>query len=206
MRLHPEILLLATLAIAQTPHQQHAPRDSAEYARILEDPGRDAWQKPHDVITALDLKPAEAIADIGAGTGYFSRRFARHAGKVYAVDIDQKLLDIAAKDAPPTLNTVLAAPDDPRLPDASIDTIFFCDVLHHISARPAYYQKLRKALKPGGRIVIIDFYKKPLPIGPPPAMKLSEEEVVSEFKAAGFRLSKSFDVLPHQYFLIFRTE
>jgi len=206
VRWHPELLLLATLAAAQSPHQQHPPRDSAEYARVLEDPARDAWQKPHDVITALALKPAESIADIGAGTGYFSRRFARHAGKVYAVDIDQKLLDIAAKDAPANLKTVLASPDDPKLDPASVDTIFFCDVLHHISDRPAYYQKLRRTLKPGGRIVIVDFYKKPLPVGPPPAMKLSEKEVEAELKSAGFRLQKSFDILPHQYFLIFQAE
>jgi ubiquinone/menaquinone biosynthesis C-methylase UbiE len=205
--LHPELLLLLTpLALAQVQHQNHPPRDSAEYARVLEDPSRDAWQKPHTVVSALALQPAETIADIGAGTGYFSRRFARHAGMVFAVDIDQKLLDIAAKDAPPSHSTILATPDDPRLSPASVDTIFFCDVLHHISGRPAYYRKIRAALKPGGRLVVIDFFKKPLPVGPSPAMKLSEDEVQSELSAAGFRLAKSFDFLPHQYFLVFRPE
>ena len=207
MRLHPEILLLlAPLALAQVQHQNHPPRDSAEYARVLDSPSRDAWQKPHEVVSALALKPEETIADIGAGTGYFSRRFARHAGKVFAVDIDQKLLDIAAKDAPSTLSTILASPADPGLPAASVDTIFFCDVLHHISGRPAYYRKLRTALKPGGRLVVIDFFKKPLPVGPQPAMKLSEVEVQAELSAAGFRLDKSFDFLPYQYFLVFRSE
>lgn len=206
MRWHPELFLLAALACAQVQHQQHPPRDAGEYARVLEDPARDAWQKPHEVVMALSLKPDEAIADIGTGTGYFARRFARHAGKVYAVDIDQKLLDIAAKDAPPSLTTILAAPDDPRLPRASLDTIFFCDVLHHISGRPAYYSKLRAALKPGGRLVIVDFHKRELPVGPPPAMKLSASEVEAELKDAGFRLVRSFDFLPHQYFLVFQPE
>lgn len=206
MRWHPELFLLAALAYAQVQHQQHPPRDAGEYARVLENPSRDSWQKPHEVVMALSLKPDEAIADIGAGTGYFARRFARHAGKVYAVDIDQKLLDIAAKDAPPNLTTILAAPDDPRLPRASLDTIFFCDVLHHISGRPAYYSKLRAALRPGGRIVIVDFHKRQLPVGPPPAMKLSASEVEAELKAAGFRLVRSFDFLPHQYFLVFQPE
>jgi ubiquinone/menaquinone biosynthesis C-methylase UbiE len=199
-------LFAALCALAQTAHQHHPPQSSEEYARVLNDPQRDAWQMPHEVIVALGLKPTETIADIGAGTGYFARRFARHAAKVFAVDIDQKLLDIAAKDAPPRLSVVLAAPDDPHLPAASVDTVFFCDVLHHIDARPAYYSKLRAALKPGGRIVVVDFHKRELPVGPPPAMKLSAAEVETELKAAGFRLVRSLDILPHQYFLVFQTE
>ena len=202
MRLYRYMLILSTVAFAQVPHQHHPP-SSEEYAKVLEDPSRDEWQKPHDVVMALNLKPTDTIADIGAGTGYFARRFAMHAGKVYAVDIDQKLLDIAGKDAPANLKTVLATPDDPRLPDGSVDVIFFCDVLHHIENRAAYYPKLAKALKPGGRIVVIEFYKKDMPIGPPPSMKLSDEEVIGELRSAGFTLSKRLDILPYQYYLFF---
>jgi ubiquinone/menaquinone biosynthesis C-methylase UbiE len=192
------------MALSQTAHQHHPPASADEYARVLNDPKRDAWQLPHDVIMALELKRDEVVADIGAGTGYFARRFAQHAAKVYAVDIDEKLLAMARDGAPPNLETVLASPDDPRLPDASVDTIFFCNVLHHIENRPAYYAKLARALKPGGRIVIVDFFKKPLPVGPPETMKLSQEEVVGEFTAAGFHDSKSLDFLPYQYMLVFR--
>jgi arsenite methyltransferase len=202
MRLYGYMLILSTVAFAQVPHQHHPP-SSEEYAKVLEDPSRDEWQKPHDVVMALNLKPTDTIADIGAGTGYFARRFAMHAGKVYAVDIDQKLLDIAGKDAPANLKTVLATADDPRLPDGSVDVIFFCDVLHHIENRAAYYPKLAKALKPGGRIVVIEFYKKDMPIGPPPSMKLSDEEVIGELRSAGFTLSKRLDILPYQYYLFF---
>ena len=196
------MILFACAAWGQVPHQHHPP-SSDEYAKVLEDPARDAWQKPHDVVMALDLKPEEVIADIGAGTGYFARRFAHHAGKVYAVDIDDKLLAIVRKTAPANLETVLAAPDDPHLPTGKVDTIFFCDVLHHIDNRPAYYAKLAKTLKPGGRIVVVDFYKKDLPIGPPPAMKISDADVIAEFRGAGFTLSKRLDTLPYQYFLFF---
>jgi len=202
MKCHTCLLLFTVAALGQVAHQHHPP-SSEEYARVLEDPARDEWQKPHEVVMALELKPAEVVADIGAGTGYFARRFARHAGKVYAVDIDEKLLDIVRAKAPANLETVLAAPDDPRLPRRSIDTVFFCDVLHHIENRPAYYAKLVQALKPGGRIVIVDFFKKPLPVGPPVTMKLSEDEVIAELQKAGFVLSRRLDLLPYQYFLFF---
>lgn len=204
-RLSSLLFLLTLGAAAQVAHQEHPPRSAGEYARVLEDPGRDAWQKPHEVVMALKLRPDEVIADIGAGTGYFSRRFAHHAGKVLAVDIDAKLLEIAAKDAPANLTTVLATADDPKLATGSVDTIFFCDVLHHIANRPAYYAKLKSALKPGGRLVIVDFYKRPLPVGPPPAMKLAPEEVQQELKSAGFHQTESFDMLAHQYFLVFQS-
>jgi ubiquinone/menaquinone biosynthesis C-methylase UbiE len=203
MKAYAWVFICATLALGQVPHQHHPP-SSDEYAKVLEDPSRDAWQKPHAVVMALDLKATDTVADIGAGTGYFARRFALHAGKVYAVDIDEKLLSIARSRAPANLQTILAAPDDPRLPSNSVDTIFFCDVLHHIENRPAYYVKLAKVLKPGGRVVIIDFYKKPLPVGPPESMKLSDAQVISEFQKAGFGLSKRLDILPYQYFLFFK--
>ena len=202
MRLKAWFLAFAAAGLGQVPHQHHPP-SSDEYAKVLEDPSRDAWQKPHEVVMALDLKPTDAVADIGAGTGYFARRIAHHAGKVYAVDIDAKLLAVARSQAPANLETVLASPDDPHLPDHSVDLIFFCDVLHHIENRPAYYAKLAKVLKPGGRIVVVDFQKKDLPVGPPASMKIAEQDVIAELHMAGFELSKRLDILPYQYFLFF---
>ena len=194
--------LVASPAFGQVAHQHHPP-SSGEYAKVLEDPARDEWQKPHEVIMALHLKPTDVVADIGAGTGYFSRRLALHAATVYAVDIDAKLLEIAAKTGPANLRTLLSKPEDPLLPPASVDLVFFCDVIHHIEDRVAYYDKLKPALKPGARIVIVDFYKKPLPIGPPPEMKLTEDQVIAEFGQAGFHLSGKQTFLPDQYFLEF---
>jgi len=196
------ILIFAGVGLGQVPHQHHPP-SPGEYAKVLEDPSRDEWQKPHEVVMALGLRSTDVIADIGAGTGYFARRFANHARKVYAVDIDQELLAIIKKNAPANITVLLAAPGDPLLPEHSVDIIFFCDVLHHIENRAAYYPKIARALKPGGRVVVIDFYKKALPIGPPPSMKLSDKEVIAEFSNAGFTLSKRLDILPYQYYLFF---
>lgn len=198
------MIFIALLALfAQSAHQHHPPRSAAEYAKVLNDPARDGWQKPHEVVMALNLKPSDVVADIGAGTGYFARRFALHAAKVYAVDIDAGLLKIAAENAPKNMETVLSTPDDPKLADASVDVVFICNVLHHIENRPAYYAKLAKALKPGGRLVNIDFFKKHLPVGPPVEMKLSEEHVVGELAAAGFKKTAAPTFLTYQYFLVF---
>ena len=198
-------VLFAAGAMAQMHDQMHhPPQSTAEYAKVLEDPGRDDWQKPHEVIMALKLRPSDVIADIGAGTGYFARRFAIHAAKVYAVDIDAGLLDIVAKSAPPNLVTVLAQPDDPRLAPSSVDVIFFCDVLHHLEHRVPYFRHLKTVLRPDGRIVVVDFFKGELAVGPPDSMKLSEETVISEFRDAGFQLSRKEKFLPYQYFLEFR--
>lgn len=195
------LLLLLALAQKVGEHQMH--HTPEEFAKVLDDPARDAWQKPHEVVMALGLKSNETIADIGAGTGYFSKRFARHAGKVYAVDIAQMLLD-KAKQQSPALELVLAAPDDPRLPPASVDTIFICNTLHHIEHRPAYYAKLTRALKPGGRLVIIDFHKRPTPVGPPLNDRIAEADCLKELAAAGFRKTGEWKMLPTQYFFEFR--
>ena len=82
--------------------------------------------------------------------------------------------------------------------------IFICDTLHHISERPTYYPLLVKALRPGGRLVNVDFYKKPLPVGPPPVMKIDKQDMIAEMKSAGFHVAQDFDFLPYQYFLIFQ--
>ena len=197
------ILAFLMISLAQKVNEHTMHHTPEQFARLLDDPARDEWQKPHEVVMALALKPDEVVADIGAGTGYFSKRFARHAGKVYAVDIAQMLLDQAKKNAP-SIEIVLAAPDDPHLPNASIDTIFICNTLHHIEHRPAYYAKLAAALKPGGRVVIIDFHKRPTPVGPPQGDRISESNCVKEFKAAGFKKTREWKMLPTEYFLEFK--
>jgi ubiquinone/menaquinone biosynthesis C-methylase UbiE len=204
MRVGLFFVVISAALGSQVHHQNHPAQSAAEYARVLEDPSRDAWQKPHQVITALKIRPDEVIADIGAGSGYFTRRLAVHAAKVYAVDIDPDLLAMIDKARQPKVATVRATADHPNLPDGAVDTVFICDVLHHIGNRPEYYAKLLSAMKPDGRIVIIDFHKRELPVGPPVAMKLSEDQVIAEAKAAGLKLAGRQTFLPYQYFLTFR--
>lgn len=190
-------------SLGQTAHQHHPPQSADEYARVLDDPERDGWQKPHEVILALKLTGQETVADIGSGTGYFANRLAHHARRVFAVDIDARLLEISLKTAPGNVTPVISSPDDPRLPEGACDLIFFCDVVHHIENRSAYLEKVKRALKPGGRVVVIDFHKREMKIGPPPEMKIDRADMVKEFEKAGFRLMEEQRLLPYQYFLVF---
>ena len=129
-------------------------------------------------------------------------------GSVIAVDVNPDMLEYlqerVIKNNLENIQTILAGPNDPKLPSSSADFIFLCNVTHHITARPAYYQKLKKALKPNGRMAIIDFYKKETPVGPPIGMKLSRQQVLEEVKESGYQLLNEFDFLPYQYFLVFQ--
>ncbi|MDH5209927.1 MAG: class I SAM-dependent methyltransferase [Burkholderiaceae bacterium] len=201
--------LCAATVGAQTPHtHQHGFSGAEHWARVFDDPARDAWQKPHEVVEALQLSPDAAVADIGAGTGYFAVRLAHMTpkGRVYAVDIEpdmvKYLAERAQKSGLANLTPVLAAPDDPKLP-AKVDLALMVDTYHHVGQREAYFRKLAAHLKPGGAVAIIDFTKES-PVGPPPAARLTASEVKAEMQRAGYSLAREHAFLPNQYFLVFR--
>ena len=200
--------LIVTTAAAQTPHSHHHSFDDArKWAQIFDDPSRDAWQKPHEVIQALAPKPDAVIADIGAGTGYFALRFAHMVpnGRVYAIDTEpamvKHLAERAKQAGASNLMALQAAPDNPRLPEKA-DLIVFVDVYHHVDSRDRYLRGLREALKPSGRIAVIDF-RMDSPVGPPQGARIAPSMVKSEFQRAGYELVREHGFLPHQYFLVF---
>ena len=201
--------LCASLALAQTPHtHQHAFKDAERWAHVFDDPARDAWQKPHEVIQALALTPDARVADLGAGTGYFSARLANMLpkGRIYAADLEPDMVrhlgERAKREGLANLVPVAAAPDDARLPER-VDLVLLVDVYHHIEARVRYFEKLRASLRPGGRVAIIDF-RLDAPVGPPRAARVAPELVKAEMKRAGFVSSAKHEFLPYQYFLVFR--
>jgi predicted methyltransferase len=209
----PGLALLLALASpgsapAQAPHtHEHSFDDARKWAKVFDDPERDAWQKPHEVIQALALKPDAAVADIGSGTGYFAMRLAHMVGKgrVYGVDIEQQMVQFLAeraeKEGLKNLTSVKGAPDDARLP-AKVDLVLLVDTYHHIGARVAYFNKLAGSLKPGGRVAIIDFNASSK-VGPPVSERMPPDSVQAEMAKAGYRLAASHDFLPNQYFLLF---
>ena len=199
---------LAGIAWGQTPSTHHYDFSGAEkWVGVFDDPARDEWQKPHEVLTALALAPDATVADIGSGTGYFTVRLAHFVseGRVYGVDIEPDMVQYLSKRAKETglrnITAVAGKADDPRLP-SSVDRVLVVDTYHHIGDRIAYFARLRGSLKPGARVAIIDFDARS-PIGPPPSERLSSEQVTAEMKSAGYELVQHHDFLPRQYFLVF---
>ena len=203
---------------ANKPHGKHehkalhgmGSRTVEEYIRMFEDPEREKWQMPWKVVNSLGLKPGDAVADIGAGSGYFSVIFAKKVGengKVYAVDVEPGMVSFiqerAEKEGFKNITPILAQPNNPLLSPGSFDVVFICDTLHHIGNRPDYLGLVGKALKTGGRLAIVDFKKEETAEGPPIGMRLSRDDVVNEITASGYVLQKEFDALPYQYFLVF---
>jgi ubiquinone/menaquinone biosynthesis C-methylase UbiE len=198
-----------TLAAVDS-HAQHGGGNPARF----EVEGRDEWQKPDQVVALLDLQPGMTVADIGSSSGYFTRRFSPAVspkGKVLAVDLDLEslawLADKAKELGLANIDTVHADPDNPHLPDGKVDLIFFCNVLHHVENRAEYLGHLKKALKPGGRLAVIEFFKRDLPVGPKdPGHKLSWNETYQILREAGFKVVREPQLLPYQYFMIAKPE
>lgn len=217
---HRSLLVAVVLALAAAPaarqqqpppakpdHMHHRFDDPERYAKSFDDPARDAWQMPERVIAALQLHPGASVADLGAGTGYFSVRLAKTVpqGTVYAVDIEQAMLAHIAKRASAAgltnIVTVAAAERFPALP-APVDVLLVVDTYHHLPDRVAYFRDVQKWLKPGGRVAIVDF-RKDSPEGPPPQFRFEAEQIVAEMDAAGYEIGARHDFLPRQHFFVF---
>jgi ubiquinone/menaquinone biosynthesis C-methylase UbiE len=213
LALAPLTLVLAQEAKPLSHEEMHRlHQDPKAYVAFLEDPARDAYQKPHQVISALALEPGEVIADIGSGSGYFTLRLAAHvgdAGRVYGVDVDPEMvrhLNRRVRDAGVrNVHVILADPDDPLLPEP-VDRFVIVDTWHHIRDQAKYLDLIRRLLKPGGQVVMIDFQKKDLPLGPPLATKIARGDLIRQLEANGFRLAKEHTFLPYQYFLVFQAK
>jgi cyclopropane fatty-acyl-phospholipid synthase-like methyltransferase len=177
------------------------------WAKDFDNPARDAWQQPERVLAALELQPQMIVADIGAGTGYFAVRLARavSGGQVIATDIEPDMVrymtDRAAREGLANLRAVLTPPADPQLAAASVDRILVVDVWHHLGDRAAFARALGQALRPGGKLAIVDF-KRESSHGPPPKHRLTPDQIIADLRAAGLTASLSAIVLPEQYIVI----
>jgi SAM-dependent methyltransferase len=203
------MLAFASPALAQTvDHSRHSFRDAEKWSQVFDDPARDEWQKPDEVIRALKLAPEALVADIGAGTGYFAVRLARAVpkGRVYGVDAEPDMVRYlnqrAQKEGLANLTAVPAKPADPSLP-APVDLVILVDTYHHVPDRERYFRELKKALKPGGRLAIVDFTLDS-PVGPPKRARIPADRVKQELARAGYALVEEHGFLPNQYFLVFR--
>jgi ubiquinone/menaquinone biosynthesis C-methylase UbiE len=191
-------------------HMHHRFDDPKRYAKTFDDPARDSWQMPGRVIETLALSPGASVADVGAGTGYFSVRLAKAVpqGILYAVDIEPTMLEHVRKRAIgeglKNLVTVQANATSPSIPKP-VDLAIIVDTYHHLPSRHVYFRELAKSLVAGGRVAIIDF-RKDSPEGPPPEFRFEADQIIGEMKQAGYRLDARHDFLPRQHFLVFRVE
>jgi len=174
--------------------------------------GRDAWQKPDEVVALLGIGAGDRVADVGAGGGYFTFRFADAVGdlgRVYAVDVDDDLLayleDRVQEEGRANLSVVRGAYDDPRLPDGEIDLVFLSNTYHHIQDRTAYFRRLLLDLAPNGRVAVVELDDRswmPRTLGHfTPA-----EAIEREMAEAGYRLDARHEILERQSFQIFAPD
>jgi predicted methyltransferase len=188
----------------------HAPlvhrfQTAEQWARELDDPRRDEWQKPQEIIAAMKLESGMVVADLGAGTGYFEPWLSRAvtpAGSVLALDVEPDMVrylnERVQREHLGNVRPALAATDDPKLAAGSVDRILIVDTWHHIDAREAYAGKLRDALKSGGRVFVVDF-KLEATHGPPKHHRLTSEQVAHELGAAGLVVETLSTTLSEQY-------
>jgi ubiquinone/menaquinone biosynthesis C-methylase UbiE len=182
------------------------------FLRMLNRETASPKHKPERIVESLELQEGQTIADIGSGGGYFTFQFAKKvgkAGKVYAVDVQQKYLDFVIREAQSqrlsNVVAVLATGDEMELPHAGLDLIFARNVFHHLTAPAQYFRSLKKFLKPGGKVVIIDHKRKGgLSFASLFKHCVSEQLILQEMEDAGYSLVASLDFLPEQTFAIFR--
>jgi predicted methyltransferase len=184
--------------------EHHFP-DPQTYAHRLDDPARDDWQRPEEVVELLECRSGMTVVDLGAGTGYFMGSLSEAVGpqgRVLALDTERSMVDAMVerieREKLQNVTPDLVGPDDPALTRRSVDRVLIVNTWHHISERVDYAEKLFAALRPGGRLLIVDFTIAS-PEGPPPKMRLTYDTVVKELNAAGFKAQTLEESLPYQY-------
>src|SRR5687768_898142 len=183
---------------------------ATENAPFFNRPQRDQEEKPELLMNALQIRPGATIADIGSGTGYFTWRLAQQVGpkgKVYAVDIQQSMLDLTRKAVAAhklaNVEYVLATDTSPRLPDRSVDLVFIAYAYHEFGDPDAMMAGIRRALKPGGRVVILEYAKESKIAPASPLHKMSFAEIRREIQPMGFVIDQLLDFLPMQHGVVF---
>jgi arsenite methyltransferase len=204
------LIMLGPLQAAQQQRPPSPQQDPEGYAKFLEGAERVSRMQVPRVIETLGVKQGMKVADLGSGSGLFTRPLAKAVtpgGVVYAIDVNAALLQIVARSAKEAgianIQTVLASTDDPKLAEP-VDLVFICDTLHHIEGQPAYLKNLRQYLRPGGRVAIIDF-SKDWPQGHE-KMAYSLESLEGWMKDAGFTRVSSHDYLDNSFFVIWKSE
>lgn len=188
-----------------THHHHHGSFAGAEeWSRLFDDPSRDEWQRPDEVLRALELEPTMTVADVGAGTGYFAVRLARAVpgGAVIATDLEPDMVRFLAERARreklSNLRAVLASETGPNLSANSVDRVLLVHVWHHLAHRREYARGLVEALRPGGKLFVVDDALDAT-FGPPPELRIAPEAVVAVLEQLGLVARHLKIPIPGQY-------
>ena len=189
-----------------------APTMGVDGAAWLDRPEREAEEAPSKAIAALAIADGAVVADVGAGSGYYTVRLARvvgNAGRVVATDLQPGMLDILRRkvsaEGLTNVTLVQGRADDPVLPAATFDLILMVDVYHELSAPQVFVRRLKDALKPDGRLVLIEFRREDPRVPIREEHKMSVDQVREELGADGFRIERVIDVLPWQHIIVLRA-
>lgn len=203
-------LALLCLLLSAAADAQHARLFPPQDLGLLEGPDRDAWQRPDQIMDALQLGENSVVADLGAGGGWFTVRLARHVGPnghVYAEDIQPEMVDaIRRRIKREGLNNVtaqLGTADDPKLPPNRLDAVLIVDAYHEVERPVALLRNVRTSLKPTGVVAIVNFKKDGGGPGPRMDERVDPEQVIADARAAGLELRKRENFLRYQYMLTF---
>ena len=210
-RLRATLILILAAGITPLPAAaQLASRPAEEWIKMLDAPARVAGLKVDEIIVRLELKPGDVVADLGAGSGVFSVSLARAvkpSGKVYAVEIDQALLDHINRKVKErnvtNVRTVLGKFGDPSLPAADVDVAFMHDVLHHIEDRAGYLKNVARYLKPGGRLAIVEPDARIGPHRNDPKLQVTKEQLKAWMADTGFVPSNEFHLFDNKWYVIY---
>lgn len=177
---------------------------------LLDAPDRDLWQRPDQIMDAMGIADGSVVADIGAGSGWFTIRLARRVGPqgiVYAEDVQHLMISAisrrVSREGFTNVKPVLGTNNDPRLPPRSVDAVLMVDSYHEVEDRVTMLSNVAKALKPQGRLGIVDFRLDGTGPGPAPEERVSPDVVVKDAAQAGLKLIRQEPFLQYQYFLIF---
>ncbi len=210
MRISLLIFFALSWASLMAPAQNsriYSPRD----VDALENESRDDWQKPVQVIEALQIEAGSTIADIGTGSGYFVPFLSKAVGpdgRLFAVDIQQEMLAFVERKVGEigliNVTTVLSQENDTRLEAGTVDLALLVDVYHELRSPKALLSNIRSVLKPDGRLAVVDFFSnKDVPVGPTRRYRVPRQRLIAEAEASGFKLVEEHSFLPYQYFLVF---